>query len=67
MSTKRKGFSYSGSGIDNPYQTNPCKTYDCSKGPPKIYPHEKKKREVIPVYTARERMRRRTNNNVNET
>ena len=52
----------------NPFEENPCgKTMDCSKGPPKIYPHEKKKREIRPVLTALERMKKRTNNNVNET
>ncbi len=64
MKSRKKGFSY---GDHNPYEKNICKTYDCAKGPPKIYPHEKKKREVIPVYTALERMKKRTNNNVNET
>jgi len=76
MSTKRKGYSYPSD--HNPYETNPCKPqgpHDCTR-PPKIYkdfkPHpdtKPQKREIDPSYIVRrrEKMRKRTNNNVNQT
>ena len=64
MSTKSKKKAYLS---PNQFEKNPCGTImDCGKGPPKIYPHEKKPRKIRPVLTALERMKKRTNNNVNE-
>ena len=64
MSTKSKKKAFLS---PNQFEKNPCGTkFDCTKGPPKIYPHEKKIPKIRPVRTALERMKKRTNNNVNE-
>ena len=82
MSTKSRKKGYSYPEDFNPYETNPCKPqgpHDCTRAPDfmnprKNYPNgdeKERKKESKPnlIYVARrrEKMRKRTNNNVNET